>query len=116
MTMHEHQVLSPVGVLLRAHRLLAQADAEATRTASRTRGMNEVDLAFALSCLRGQVLDLVPAPVRHLLSHVPDPAGLDPVDLAAAAEQVLRTVPLEQMPPGTGTLLCRLTETLRRFW
>ena len=116
MTIHDSQVLSPVGVLLRAHRLLAQADAEATRRASRTRGLDEVDLAFALSCLRGQVLDLVPAPVRHLLSHVPAATGDDPVDLAAAAEQVLRTVPLEQMPPGTGALLCRLTETLRRFW
>ncbi|SOC51117.1 hypothetical protein [Ornithinimicrobium cerasi] len=116
MSDHDHHVLSPVGVLLHAHRSLARADAEATRTATRTHRRDDVDLAFALTCLRGQVLDLVPEPVRHLLSDVPAPEGVDPVDLAAGAEQVLRSVPLEQMPPGTGLLLTRLTETLRRFW
>ncbi|MGD8202142.1 hypothetical protein ACQE98_15995 [Ornithinimicrobium sp. W1679] len=113
MTTDNEEHLTPVGVLLRVQHLLAQARDEATARARTSTDPDVVHLAFALTCLHGQALQLLPEPVRGLLSHVPHPTGADPLALARSAERATRSLPAHQLPPGTATLVVRLIDTIR---
>ncbi|MFK5634270.1 hypothetical protein [Ornithinimicrobium sp. LYQ103] len=115
MTTHQPRALSPVAVLMHVHHLLGRAQAEATHRARTTGDLAAVDLAFALTCLHGQVLDLLPEPARHVLSHVPQASGVDPVVLARQAEEATRALPSQELPPGAITLVVRLIDTVRNF-
>ncbi|WP_131104485.1 hypothetical protein [Ornithinimicrobium sufpigmenti] len=113
MTTDEEGPPTPVGVLLEVHHLLAQARAEATARARSTTDPDTVHLAFALTCLHTQALELLPLTVRGLLSQVPAATGADPLNLARAAERATRSLPAHQLPPGAATLVVRLIDTIR---
>lgn len=104
---------TPTGVLLQVHHLLTRAHVEAAHQARTTSDPGAVDLAFALTCLHGQAHDLVPDPLRGLLSHPPQVTGADPLALARAAERATRALPAHQLPPGSATLVVRLIDTIR---
>lgn len=113
MTTEDDRHPTPIGVLLQVHHLLAQARAEATARARTATDPDTVHLAFALTCLHGQCLELLPLPVRGLLSQAPAATGADPLDLARAAERVTRSLSAHQLPPGAATLVVRLIDTIR---
>lgn len=113
MTTDDDHQPTPIGVLLQVHHLLAQARAEATHRSRTGTDPDAAHLAFALTCLHAQCLELLPVPVRGLLSHVPVATGADPLALARAAERATRALPARQLPPGTATLVVRLIDTIR---
>ncbi len=102
--------------LVQMHRLLWQARVEAHRRALGTRDLDAVDLAFNLSYLCDQVLDLVPDEHRAaILLDPPEVTGADPIDLARRAERLTRDRPVHEFPAGITSVVVLLIDTVRDF-
>ncbi|MCK0111918.1 hypothetical protein MWU75_07185 [Ornithinimicrobium sp. F0845] len=131
------QLINPQAVrdLVRAHRLLGQAEAEsraaqATLERSRVRPEHSgavhaplppdvarlMGMASAFADLAEEVHLLFPADVGPEFAAWPlEPTGADPLYLAREAEQLTRRHPLAEFPTGTGTLVVRLMDAIRVF-
>ena len=102
-------------VLVRMHQLLTQARNEADRRARQSRDLDTVALANNLTYACAQVFHLVPAPCRGALLDRPEPDGTEPVDLARRAEELSRTEPVHDFPPGVASVVQHLIDTVREF-
>lgn len=102
-------------VLVHMHQLLWQAGNEADRRAHQTRDLETVALANNLTYACDQVFHLVPVPCRDALLDRPEVDGADPVELARRAEELSRTAPVHQFPPGIGSVVELLIDTVREF-
>jgi hypothetical protein len=97
------------------HQLLWQASTEAAGRASAMRDLDSVALASNLTYACDQVFHLVPATYRDALLERPDIGGGDPVELARRAEELSRTMPVQQSPPGIDSVVALLRDTVRDF-
>lgn len=102
-------------VLVHMHQLLWQAGDEAHRQAHQSRDLDTVALANNLTYACDQVFQLVPRTHRDALLNRPGGDGADPVELARRAEELSRTEPVHQFPPGIVSVVELLLDTVREF-
>lgn len=72
----------------------------------------QCDFAVCTALLTSQALQLLPAGVT--VDDIAAPAERYPVALLCGAEQLLRGHPIQDLPPGTATLLGDLTALIGR--
>ena len=73
---------------------------------------DQCDFALCAALLTSQALQLLPAGVT--VDDIAAPAEQDPVALLRGAEQLLRGHPIQDLPPGTATLLGDLSALIGR--